>query len=79
MHGNHVPLAVVPVFAGIFTGELSSAVTALVGSTGLFGGGAHYAAVFARLSEDAVERATGFGFFLGFGLAAATILIDTLT
>lgn len=53
---------------GIFTDALSGAVAALIGFTGLFGGAAHYAAVLAGRSEREVERATGIGFFLGFGL-----------
>jgi hypothetical protein len=67
------------VFGGIFTNELSGAVAALVGFTGLFGGAAHYAAVLAGRSEREVERATGLGFFFGFGLGALVLVIDALT
>jgi len=67
------------VFAGILTNELSGAVTLLIGISGLIGGGAHYAAVLARKSEQEVERATAFGFFFGFGLGVLALLIDTTT
>jgi hypothetical protein len=67
------------VFAGIFTNGLSGAVTLLIGSSGLIGGGAHYAAVLARKTEQEIERATAFGFFLGFGLGVLALLIDTTT
>ncbi len=67
------------VFAGIFTNALSGAVTLLIGSSGLIGGGAHYAAVLARKTEQEIERATAFGFFLGFGLGILALLIDTTT
>jgi hypothetical protein len=79
VHVSHAPLIAAPVFGGIFTSDLSGAVTALVGFTGLFGGGARYAAILARLSEDEVERATGVGFFTGFGLGAIFLAIDALT
>lgn len=46
---------------------------ALVGFTGLFGGAAHYAVVLAGRSEREVERATGFGFFFGFGLGTLVL------
>jgi hypothetical protein len=39
---------------------------------------AHYAAVLADRSEREVERATGIGFFLGFGLGALALVIDAL-
>ncbi len=54
--------------AGIFTDALSGAVALLIGSTGLIGGAARYAAVLVGRSEREVERATAFGFFFGFGL-----------
>jgi hypothetical protein len=49
------------VFAGIFTDALSGAVTLLIGISGPIGGGAHYAAVLARKTEQEIERATAFG------------------
>jgi hypothetical protein len=49
-------------FGGIFTDELSGAVAALIGFTGLFGGAAHYAAILAGRTKAEVERATAFGF-----------------
>lgn len=66
-------------FAGIFTNALSGAITLLIGASSLIGGGAHYAAVLARKTEEEIERATGFGFFLGFGLGIVTLLIDSTT
>ncbi len=66
------------VLGGIFTDALSGAVAALIGFTGLFGGAAHYAAVLADRSEREVERATGIGFFLGFGLGGLALVIDAL-
>ena len=68
-----------PVLGGIFTNALSDAVAVLVGCTGLFGGAAHYVAVLAGRSEREVERATGFGFFFGFGLGTLVLAIDALT
>lgn len=68
-----------PVIAGIFTGALAGAVAALIGFTGLFGGAAHYAAVLAGRSEREIERATAIGFFLGFGLGALALIVDSLT
>jgi hypothetical protein len=66
------------VLGGIFTNALSGAVAALVGFTGLFGGAAHYAAVLGGRSEREIERATGFGFFVGFGLGTLVLAIDAL-
>jgi hypothetical protein len=66
-------------FGGIFTDALTGAVAALVGFTGLFGGAAHYAAVLTGRTEREIERATAFGFFLGFGLGAFALVIDSLT
>jgi hypothetical protein len=66
-------------FGGIFTNELSGAIAALVGSTGLFGGAARYAAILAGRTEGEVERATAFGFFFGFGLGILALLVDSLT
>ena len=51
----------------------------LIGTSGLIGGGAHYAAVLARKTEQEIERATAFGFFLGFGFGAFVLLVDTTT
>lgn len=67
------------IFGGIFTDALSGAAAALIGFTGLFGGAAHYAAVLAERSEREVERATGIGFFLGFGFGTFALAIDSLT
>jgi hypothetical protein len=66
-------------FGGIFTNELSGAVAALVGFTGLFGGAAHYAAILAGRNKAEIERATAFGFFFGFGLGALVLVVDSLT
>jgi hypothetical protein len=66
-------------FGGIFTNELSGAVAALVGFTGLFGGAAHYAAILAGRDKAETERATAFGFFFGFGLGALALVVDSLT
>lgn len=66
-------------FGGIFTDALSSAVALLIGSTGLIGGAARYTAVLAGRKGREVERATAFGFFLGFGLGTLALLIDSAT
>jgi hypothetical protein len=66
-------------FGGIFTNELSGAVAALLGFTGLFGGAAHYAAILAGRTKAEVERATGVGFFFGAALGALVLLTDSLT
>lgn len=66
-------------FAGIFTDGLSGAVALLIGSTGLIGGAARYAAVLARRTEREIERATAFGFFLGFGLGTLALVVDSAT
>lgn len=66
-------------FGGIFTDALSSAVALLIGSTGLIGGAARYAAVLAGRTDRDIERATAFGFFLGFGLGTLALLIDSAT
>jgi hypothetical protein len=63
---------------GIFTSAVSGAVAALIGFTGLLGGATHYAAVLAGRSQREVERATAIGFFLGFGLGALALVIDSL-
>lgn len=65
--------------AGIFTDALSGAVALLIGSTGLIGGAARYAAVLVGRSEREVERATAFGFFFGFGLGSLALVIDSAT
>ena len=67
------------VFAGILTDALSGSVAALIGITGLFGGAARYAAVLAGSSEREIERATAFGFFVGFGVGALVLAIDSST
>ncbi len=63
---------------GIFTDAFSSAVAAMVGITGLFGGGAHYAAVLARRTKPEIDRATAIGFFFGSALGLVVLLIDAL-
>lgn len=63
--------------AGILTDALPGAVALLIGSTGLVGGAARYAAVLANRAEREIERATAFGFFSGFGLGALALLIDS--
>lgn len=65
--------------AGIFTDALSGAVALLIGSTGLIGGAARYGAVLANRTQREIERATAFGFFLGFGLGTLALLIDSAT
>ncbi len=67
------------VLGGIFTNELSGAVAALVGFTGLFGGAAHYGAVLAGRRKQEVERATAFGFFVGVGLGVLVLVLDSAT
>ena len=67
------------VLGGIFTEALSGAAALLIGSTGLMGGAARYAAVLAGRSEREIERATAFGFFFGFGLGALALVIDSAT
>lgn len=64
------------VLGGVFADTTSRAATVLLGFTGLFGGAAHYAAVLADRPEREVERATGFGFFLGFSLGVLVLAID---
>lgn len=66
-------------FAGIFTDALSGAVALLIGSTGLIGGSARYAAVLAGRAARDIERATAFGFFFGFGLGTLALLVDSAT
>ncbi len=66
-------------FGGIFTNELSGAIAALVGFTGLFGGAAHYAAILAGRTQAEIERATAIGFFFGVALGALILLVDSLT
>jgi hypothetical protein len=74
---SHIGAAAIDfVFGGIFTQALSGAVAALIGFTGLFGGAAHYAAILAGRSEREVERATGFGFFVGCALGVLVLAID---
>jgi hypothetical protein len=65
------------VLAGIFTDALSGAVALLIGSTGLIGGAARYAAVLANRTEREIERATAFGFFVGFGVGTLAVLVDS--
>jgi hypothetical protein len=64
---------------GIFTNALSGATAILLGCTGLFGGAAHYASVLADRKGREIERATAYGFFIGFGLGALVLLLDALT
>jgi hypothetical protein len=64
---------------GIFTDALSGSVALLIGSTGLIGGAARYAAVLAGRTEREIERATAFGFFFGFGLGALALVVDSVT
>jgi hypothetical protein len=66
-------------FAGIFTDALSGAIATLVGLTGLCGGAARYGAVLASRADREVERATAFGFFLGFALGLVVLLVDSAT
>lgn len=64
---------------GILTDALSGAGATLIAFTGLFGGAAHYGAILAGRTEREIERATAFGFFVGFGLGVLVLLIDSLT
>jgi len=64
---------------GIFTDALPGAVAVLIGSTGLIGGAARYAAVLAGRTEREIERATAYGFFLGFGLGTLALVVDSAT
>jgi hypothetical protein len=66
-------------FGGIFTDALSGAVALLIGSTGLIGGAARYAAVLVGRTEREIERATAFDFFLGFGLGTLALVVDSAT
>lgn len=61
-------------FAGVLTGSLPDAISALVAFTALFGGAAHYGAVLLGRTEAEVERATAIGFFLGVCPAALILL-----
>ncbi len=67
------------VLGGILTDALSGAVALLIGSTGLIGGAARYTAVLAGRTEREIERATAFGFFLGFGFGAMALVIEAVT
>jgi hypothetical protein len=40
---------------------------------------ARYAAVLVRRTEREIERATAFGFFLGFGVGTLALLVDSAT
>ena len=64
---------------GIFTDALSGSVALLIGSTGLIGGAARYAAVLVDRTEREIERATAFGFFFGFGLGTLALVVDSVT
>lgn len=64
---------------GIFTEAISGAAAFLIGSTGLIGGAARYAAVLIGRTEREVERATAFGFFFGFGLGILALVSDYAT
>lgn len=64
---------------GVLADAFSGAIPFLVGSSGLTGGAAHYAAVLAGRSEREIDRATAFGFFFGFGLGAFALAIDSIT
>jgi hypothetical protein len=65
--------------AGLLIDLASNAVAILVGLTGFFGGVAHYIAVLARLPRHSVERATGFGFFVGMAVAVGILLTEVLS
>jgi hypothetical protein len=67
------------VYAGVFTDELSGAVAALLAFTGLFGGAAHYGSVLASRPKLKIERATAFGFFVGFTVGALILSLDSVT
>jgi hypothetical protein len=62
-------------FGGIFTSELSGAIAALVGFTGLFGGGSHYAAILVGRTKAEIERATAFGRIRGVRAVAGVPLL----
>jgi hypothetical protein len=64
--------------AGLLIDVLSGAVAVLLGCTSLLGGAAHYGAVLANRSEREIERATGFGFFLGAVIGTIALALDVL-
>lgn len=66
-------------FGGIFTNAFSDAAAALISFTGLFGGAAHYGAILTNRTKTEVERATAYGFFIGFVLGALALLSELST
>lgn len=66
-------------FGGIFTNTFSDAAAALISFTGLFAGAAHYGAILTNRTKPEVERATAYGFFIGFVLGALALLSELST
>ena len=64
-------------FAGLLIEVVSGAVALLVGLSGLFGGAAHYLAVFAGGTKLQVEARTGVGFFAGMASGIPILLLDS--
>jgi hypothetical protein len=67
------------VLAQIFTEATSDAAALALASTGLIGGGAHYAAVLRRQTEGEIERVTAIGFFVGLGFCGTALLMEAMT
>jgi hypothetical protein len=67
------------VLAEIFTEAASDAAALALASTGLIGGGSHYASVLMRRTEVEIERVTAIGFFVGLGFGGAALLAEAMT
>jgi hypothetical protein len=62
--------------AGLLIDVVSGAAAMLAGLAGLFGGTAHYLALFAGRSKREVEVRTGGGFFIGMAFGIAVLISD---